>query len=121
MENSVYYLLRDGIGIPRYMYRFVVDYKVAGFGFLFTVQYYFELKAGATIQWSFLCFFVFIQLLAQITLTMAAGLWFKTVFTLTGGDGLLIHPEIQDDKAFTEGLPQYANQKNYRPPFIQNT
>ena len=54
MENSVYYLLRDGIGIPRYMYRFVVDYKVSGFGFLFTVQYYFELKAGATIQWSFL-------------------------------------------------------------------
>jgi hypothetical protein len=33
----------------------------------------------------------------------------------------LIHPEIQDDKAFTEGLPQYANQKQYRPPFIQNT
>jgi hypothetical protein len=33
----------------------------------------------------------------------------------------LIHPEIQDDKAFTEGLPQYANKKYYRPPFIQNT
>ena len=52
---------------------------------------------------------------------MAAGFWLKAVFTLTGGDGLLIHPEIQDDKAFTEGLPQYANQKYYRPPFIQNT
>ena len=51
MENSVYYLLRDGIGIPRYMYRFVVDYKVAGFGFLFTVQYNLELEIGAAIQW----------------------------------------------------------------------
>jgi hypothetical protein len=33
----------------------------------------------------------------------------------------LIHPEIQDYKAFTEGLPQHANQKYYRPPSIQNT
>jgi hypothetical protein len=33
----------------------------------------------------------------------------------------LIHPEVQDNEAFAEGLPQYANQKYYRPPFIQNT
>jgi len=33
----------------------------------------------------------------------------------------LIHPEIQDDEAFAEGLPQHAYQKHYRPPFIQNT
>ena len=63
MENGVYYLLRDGIGIPRYMYRFVVDKRVVGFGFLFTVQYYLELQIGATIQRGVLRFLVFIQLL----------------------------------------------------------
>ncbi len=44
MENGVYYLLGNGIGIPRYMYRFVVEYKVVGLNFLFTIQYYLELK-----------------------------------------------------------------------------
>ena len=52
---------------------------------------------------------------------MAAGFWFGTVLTQSGGDDLLIHPEIQDDKALAEGLPQQAYQKYYRPPFVQNT
>ena len=44
MEYSVYYLLGNGIGIPRYMYRFVVEYKLVGVNFLFTIQYYFKLE-----------------------------------------------------------------------------
>ena len=54
MENGVYYLLRDGIGIPRYMYRLFVDNRMDGFGFLFTVQHYLKLKIGAAIQWGVL-------------------------------------------------------------------
>jgi hypothetical protein len=52
---------------------------------------------------------------------VAAGFRFEPVLTQTGSDGLLIHPEVQDDEAFAEGLSQHANQKYYRPPFIQNT
>jgi hypothetical protein len=103
------------------MYRFVVDYRMVDAGFLFTVQYYFKFKVRATVQGSVLCVLVFIQLLAQITFTLAAGLGFCAVLTKRGGYGLLVHPEIQDDKAFAEGLPQHAYQKHYRPPFIQNT
>ena len=50
---------------------------------------------------------------------MAARPGFKPVYAQRGGDFLLIHPEIQNDKVFAEGLPQHANQKYYRPPFIQ--
>ena len=90
-------------------------------GFLFTVQYYFEFKVRATVQRSVLCVLVFIQLLAQITFTLAAGFGFCAVLTQCSGDGLLVHPEIQDDKALAEGLPQHAYQKQDRPPFIQDS
>lgn len=50
MENGVYYLLRNEIGIPRYMYQSVVKYKVVCFCFLFIVQQYFEFKIRTTIQ-----------------------------------------------------------------------
>src|SRR5689334_15975008 len=52
---------------------------------------------------------------------MTAGPGFGAVHTQRAGDGLLIYLEIQDDKAFAEGLPQHAYKKHYRPPFIQNT
>lgn len=54
---------------------------MVGFGFLFTVQQYFEFEIGTTIQRGVLSVFVFIQLLAQITCTLAAGCWFKAVLT----------------------------------------
>ena len=63
MENGVYYLLRDRIGIPRYMYRLFVENRVNGLVFLFTIQYYLKLEIGATIQWGVLRLFVFAQLL----------------------------------------------------------
>lgn len=81
MEDGVYYLLRNGIGIPRYMYQWGVYYNMVGFGFLFTVQQYFEFEIGTTIQRGVLSVFVFIELLAQITCTLAACLWFKAVLT----------------------------------------
>jgi hypothetical protein len=64
MENGVYYLLRDGFYIPRYMYRFVVDQQVVHFSLPFTMQHYFEGKARPAIQRGVLRSFVFIQLLA---------------------------------------------------------
>ena len=50
---------------------------------------------------------------------MTTGFGFKPVHAFGGGDVFLIHPEIQDDQAFTEGLPQYAYQKHDRAPFLQ--
>lgn len=101
------------------MYRFFVDYKVVSFNFLFTVQDYLEFQAGSTIQRGVLRSFIFIQLLGQITFTMTAASGFVAVLAQTGRNGFLIDFEIQDDKAFAEGLPQHAYQKHYRPPFIQ--
>jgi hypothetical protein len=101
------------------MYRFFVDYKVVRFNLPFTVQYYLEFQAGTTIQWHVLRFFVFVQLLGQITFTMTAAPGFVAVLTQAGRNGLLIDLEIQDDKALAEGLSQHAYQKHYRPPFIQ--
>ena len=101
------------------MYRFLVDYKVVSFNLLFTVQYYLEFQARTTVQWEILRSFVFIQLFGQITFTMTAASGFVAVLAQTGRNGFLIDLEIQDDKAFAEGLPQHAYQKHYRPPFIQ--
>ena len=101
------------------MYRFFVDYKVVCFNLLFTVQHDLELQAGTTIQGNILRFFVFIQLFGQVTFTMTAASGFIAVHTQGGRNSLLIDPEIQDDKALAEGLPQHAYQKHYRPPFVQ--
>ena len=101
------------------MYRSFVDYKVVSFNLLFTVQHYLEFQAGTTVQRGVLRSFVFIQLFGQITFTMTAASGFVAVLAQTGRNGLLIDLEIQDDKAFAEGLPQHAYQKHYRPPFIQ--
>lgn len=81
MENSVYYLLGNGIGIPRYMYRFFVDQQETGLRFLFAIQYYFKLKAGTTVQRGVLRVFVLIQLLTEVTFTKAAGFGFCAVLT----------------------------------------
>lgn len=50
MEDGGYYFLRNGIGIPRYMYQWGGYYTMVGFDFLFTVQQYFKFKIGTTIQ-----------------------------------------------------------------------
>jgi hypothetical protein len=52
---------------------------------------------------------------------VAAGVGFKPVYAQRSGYFCLVYLEIQDDKALAEGLPQQANQKYYRPPFIQTT
>jgi hypothetical protein len=101
------------------MYQFFVDYQVVRFNFLFTVQHYLEFQAGTTVQWDVLRFFVFVQLLGQITFTMTAASGFVAVLAQISRNSLLINLEIQDDKALAEGLPQHAYQKHYRPPFIQ--
>lgn len=101
------------------MYQFLVDYKVVRFNLLFIVQYYLEFQAGTTVQRGILRLFILIQLFGQITFTMTAASWFEAVHAQTGRNSLLIDLEIQDDKAFAEGLPQHAYQKHYRPPFVQ--
>jgi hypothetical protein len=101
------------------MYRFVVNYKIVGFNLFFTVQYDLKFQAGTTIQRGVLRSFVFIQLPGQITGTMTAASGFVAVFTQSSRNSFLVHLEIQDDKAFAEGLPQHAYKKHYRPPFIQ--
>lgn len=50
---------------------------------------------------------------------MTAAFGFIAVLAQISRNSLLIDLEIQDDKAFAEGLPQHAYQKYYRPPFIQ--
>jgi hypothetical protein len=57
-----------------------------------------------------LCLFFFFKLFVQVTFTMTAGSGFEPVLAQGAGDGLLVHPEIQYNKAFAEGLPQYTDQ-----------
>lgn len=101
------------------MYQFFFDYQVVSLHLLFTVQHYLELQAGTTVQRGVLRFFIFVQLFGQVTFTMTATSGFIAVHTQGGRNSLLIDPEIQDDKALAEGLPQHAYQKHYRPPFVQ--
>jgi len=101
------------------MYQFFFDYQVVGFKLLFTVQHYLEFQAGTTVQRGVLRFFIFIQLFGQVTFTMTTASGLEPVHAQISRNLLLIDPEIQDDKAFAEGLPQHAYQKHYRPPFVQ--
>lgn len=101
------------------MYQSFFDYKVVSFNLLFTIQHYLEFQAGTTVQRGVLRFFIFVQLFGQVTFTMTAASGFIAVHAQGGRNSLLIDPEIQDDKAFAEGLPQHAYQKHYRPPFVQ--
>ena len=101
------------------MYQFFFDYKVVGFNFLFTIQHYLEFQAGTTVQRGVLRSFIFVQLFGEVTFTMTTASGFVAVLAQISRNSLLIDPEIQDDKAFAEGLPQHAYQKYYRPPFVQ--